>query len=80
MKWKKGLRVIEGSFNSKSSKSVPGLKELHLTHNRFGPFFLKAFLNVIRDDNYLRVLDLQNNGITANILQENSNYDLFKSL
>jgi hypothetical protein len=51
-----------------------------LTHNRFGPVFLKNVLRVIKEDNYLRVLDLRKNRFTSAVLADTANYDFIKLL
>lgn len=81
VKWKKGLRIIDINTKKKEpEKQVPGLKELVLTNNKFGPTFLKTVMNAIRDDNYMRVLDVRKNKFTASMLSETRNYDIMKSL
>ena len=73
------MRIININIKSESKAAVPGLKELILTNNKFGPFFLKTMLNSIKDDNYLRVLDLRKNKFTKEILYDTSNYDFIKT-
>lgn len=58
---------------------MPGLKELILTHNKFGPQFLKSVLSSITNDTYLRVLDLRKNKFTKQVLQDKANYDVIKA-
>ena len=78
-KWKKGLRLI--NHNAKGGKKdVGGLKELILTHNKFGPNFLRHVLTSIKDDNYIRVIDLRMNQFSNKVLLSTTHYDLIKCL
>ena len=79
VKWKKQLRIININIKSENANAVPGLKELILTNNKFGPYFLKTMLNSIKDDNYLRVLDLRKNKFTKEVLNDTANYDFVKT-
>lgn len=79
VKWKKQLRILDININSKTKDHV-GLKELILTHNRFSGIFLRNVLTAVKDDNYLRVLDLKHNKFTSKVLEDTSSYDFIKSL
>lgn len=78
VKWKKELRIININIKSKSKLEDPGLKELILTHNKFGPQFLKNMLIALKDDNYLRVLDVRKNKFTEAVMQDTTHYDVVK--
>jgi hypothetical protein len=41
---------------------------------------MKTVLHAIRDDNYLRVLDLRKNKLTTSVLTNTTDYDFLKSL
>jgi len=80
MKWKKDLRIIDIHSTDSQKVTVPGLKEIVLSHNRFGANFLKHVLTAIKEDNYLRVLDLRKNRLSAAVIGDCTNYDIVKSL
>ena len=79
LQWKKDLRLAPETA-SKSKKSASGLQELVLNHNKFSSNFLKHILTALRDDGYLRVLDLRKNKMTTAAVLETTNYDLIKTL
>jgi len=54
------------------------LKELRLSHNRLGAFFLSNLVNALKHDDYVRVLDLRNNLFTPAILNDEKGADFVK--
>lgn len=79
VKWKRELRLMNVGSNS-VSKNVPGLKELVLTHNKLGPYFLRSMMKALKEDNNLRVLDLRKNKFTSNVLTDTHDYNFIKTM
>jgi len=90
VKWKGNLRkqrhVQPGETKTSKSmhpsvaRQIRGLTELRLAFNKLGPIFSMHMVTALKQDDYIRVLDLRKNKLTSTVVNDTKKIDFMRQI